>query len=160
MTSQAGYSYGTQYLKLFIYPIPRIIWPGKPMQTNRIDFAEYGNFGFVGGVLSVVGDAYMNFGWLGLVLQMALLGAFLAGLHRIYLNNRKAMAFAVPYLLGLSLLPQFFRDGEVNIFVFLYFHVLPSVFALWLAARFQAVPYRLRAMLRPVALDQPTPPVA
>jgi len=142
----AGYSYWTQNLRLFTYPIPRAIWPGKPSETNRIDLNQYGNFAWVGGVLSVVGASYMDFGWLGIIIEMALFGAVLATLHQTYLRHRNVTHVAVPYLLALSLLPQFCRDGGINIFVFLYFHVFPSVLALWVGARFRAVPQRLREM--------------
>lgn len=102
--------------------------------------------GGVGAVLSVVGASYMDFGWLGIIIEMALFGAVLATLHQIYLRHRDITHVAVPYLLALSLLPQFCRDGSVNVFVFMYFHVFPSVLALWVGARFRAVPQRLRDM--------------
>lgn len=129
-----GYSYGTQYLKFLTLPIPRVLWPGKPVgDTSRVDLAPYGNF--FGAVVTVIGDTYLNAGWPTLALGMLLVGATLGSLHRLYQNHRRLRWVAVVYALFLSLLPQFYRDGGGAIFVFIFFHVGPAAFTVWLASR-------------------------
>ena len=56
------YTYGTQYLQLFTEPIPRKLWPGKPIGAPVRFFSlnEYGNF--VGMTPTLLGDGWMSGG--------------------------------------------------------------------------------------------------
>ncbi len=119
-----GYTYGAQYLKLFTQPIPRIWWPDKPTRTSPIDLKDYGNFW--GGTTSVVGAFYMSWGWAGVTFGMLVVGTLLGLLQRAYEVNRNVTWFAVSYLLFLGVLPLFYRDGGISIFVSGFFTVLPA----------------------------------
>jgi hypothetical protein len=108
---RTGYNWFTQYERLFIWPIPRQIWHDKPVLTGRIVWMRYGNF--FGQTMSIMGDAYTNFGTVSLVLVMALYGTGLSWLFK------RAQVTASPTLFGTSAVfaiqaPLLFRDGEVG----------------------------------------------
>ena len=57
------YNWGAQYLRLLIWPIPRQIWPNKPVNTDLVDFPGYSRiFNII--TRTIVGDTYSNFGTL------------------------------------------------------------------------------------------------
>lgn len=123
-----SYTYWTQYLQLFTEPVPRIIWSGKPvgMPIKLVNLNEWGNF--VGLTKSSVGDAWMSFGYLGVVINLFLIGYFLAFLfEKLFLNGD-----VVQRVMWLMLIPfsmQLFRDGgAVTIMKFLLFASLPYIF--------------------------------
>lgn len=63
--------YGKSYLNLFTKPIPRTLWPGKPIefdtQMMRILFPTYAASG-VGFAFSAISEPLVNFGLIGVVL--------------------------------------------------------------------------------------------
>jgi oligosaccharide repeat unit polymerase len=114
---RTGYNWFSQYMRLFIWPIPRQIWPDKPVLTSRIVWMRYGNF--FGQTMSMMGDAYTNFGFASVVLVMALYGAGLSWLFK------RAQATASPTLFGASAVfaiqaPLLFRDGEVGAYYYIF----------------------------------------
>jgi hypothetical protein len=123
------YTYGSQYLTLFTEPIPRKLWPGKPVgaPVRSFNLNQYGNF--IGMTLTLPGDGWMSGGWLGLGITMAMAGGILGLLHRRFWrdsgNNMKALA----YLVGLAMLPQWFRDGGISIAKFVFWNLSPLI--LW-----------------------------
>lgn len=124
-----SYTYFTQYLQIFTEPIPRILWSEKPIGAP-IRFYELNDYGnFVGLTLSLPGDGWSNLGWLGLVITMALVGAFLGWLHRRFWANLEHPAKVLMYCVFLPLTVQWFRDGGITIAKFALFTVLPV--ALW-----------------------------
>lgn len=84
------YQYGGTYSFFLVSFIPRIIWPEKPV-TNTNTFygitygitskegAERSNFG-----ISLVGESFINFGVLGVVLVMTLQGAVFGFLESLF----------------------------------------------------------------------------
>jgi len=124
------YTYGAQYLQIFTEPVPRVLWPGKPIgePVKLVDLNEFGNF--VGLTKSVVGDAWLNLGYLGVIVNLFFLGYFLKYLYfKIYINGSNIAKISWVMLIPFSL--QLFRDGGiVTITKFLLFSFFP-VF-LWL----------------------------
>ena len=125
------FTYGSQYLQLFTEPIPRKLWPGKPIGAPVSFFSlnSYGNF--VGRTPSLVGDGWMSGGWVGLVVTMAVVGAILGWAHRWFWKNVNSNLPALFYLVGLAMLPQWFRDGGISISKFVFWNLSPLV--LWAA---------------------------
>jgi hypothetical protein len=123
------YTYGLQYLQLFTEPIPRILWPGKPTgaPVRTLDLGAYGNF--VGLTVSLPGDGWMSGGWIGLITTLSLAGWILGSAHRWFWNNRDKPMVALFYVSGLAMLPQWYRDGGISIFKFLFWTWLP--FLIW-----------------------------
>ncbi len=82
---------GATYTYFLITLIPRAIWPEKPKAGSANKFfgvnygltteegAERSTFG-----VSLLAEGYINFGWVGVTLIMALQGAFLTLLQRLF----------------------------------------------------------------------------
>jgi hypothetical protein len=125
------FTYGTQYLQLFTEPIPRKLWPGKPAGAP-IGFFNLNNYGdFLGRTVSLVGDGWMSGGWTGVAVTMGLAGALLGMAHRWFWKHAGDNMASLFYLVGLAMLPQWFRDGGISIAKFLFWNLSPL--ALWLA---------------------------
>ena len=85
------YEYGSDYYYFLVAPIPRAVWPNKPVATEsavrfEIDYgltteegAKSSTFG-----PTLIGEGYMNFGVIGSLLVMALQGAILSLLEHVF----------------------------------------------------------------------------
>jgi hypothetical protein len=124
-----AYTYGAQYLQLFTEPIPRRLWKGKPVgpPVKLFNLNAYGNF--IGLTYSLPGDGWMNGGWVGLIITMGVAGVVLGGMHRWFWQHANNNLAALLYLVSLSMLPQWFRDGGISIAKFLLWSWLPLL--LW-----------------------------
>ena len=81
-----------------------------------------------GMVITYLGEAYVNFGRLGILLLPGLLGY---ALSRFYFVAYRAPYFSVirfAYLLTACSLIQVYRDGLVSLFVFTLVNMMPLVF--------------------------------
>ena len=141
------YSYFTQWLQLFTEPIPRVLWPGKPVgaPVSLFSLNQYGNFFFYS--RGMIGDAYMSLGIPGIVLVCGVFGRL------IFKAARKLMSGGMGktgILLGIVVLPliiQWLRDGGVvQISKFLMWNSLPVL--LWGFTRRQLNKKRQSAQLR------------
>jgi hypothetical protein len=91
------YRFGRDFLVVLLTPIPRAIWPSKPVYSLG---AEYGTQ--LNTITSVtpfpIGEAYWNGGLIGVVLGMALWAGFLAALMhafgKLIVNPRWAALFS------------------------------------------------------------------
>ena len=77
------YQYGLSYFNLIAKPIPRTLWPGKPIefdtQMMKVLFPKYAEQG-VGFAFSAISEPLVNFGILGVVLFFIALGTINAKL--------------------------------------------------------------------------------
>lgn len=119
------YTYFTQYLQIFTEPIPRILWSEKPIgaPVQLINLNNYGNF--VGLTNSLAGDGWLSFGWLGVVITMALVGLFLGWLHRRFWAHISNVRIVVTYCTFAPLTVLWFRDGSITIAKMALFTLLP-----------------------------------
>lgn len=100
--SEVPYTYGSTYFLWIISPIPRSVWPDKPVVRigGLLGSAVYGTRDSNGIPPGFVGEAYLNFGWLGIPLVSLLFGAGIRqfyekiGKHS-YNDCRKMMFYAV-----------------------------------------------------------------
>lgn len=78
-----AYRYGFEYTAFFVNFVPRMVWPSKPTFSRGAVFGEV-----LGTVTSVTpfpyGEAYWDLGTAGVPLMMAVWGALLATISRIY----------------------------------------------------------------------------
>lgn len=93
--SVVPYQYGETYKHLTVALIPRAFWPDKPQANYANDFyaIEYGisneegiktsSFG-----ITLLGEGYVNFGAVGSILIMGVLGLVLAGSERVFGSQR------------------------------------------------------------------------
>ncbi|MBY6262891.1 hypothetical protein EI613_13380 [Azospirillum sp. 412522] len=127
----ATYTWFTQYLQLFTEPIPRLLWPGKPVgaPVKWVDLNDYGVFYNL--TTSLPGDGWMSAGWIGMIVTMVVVGLILGRMHRWFwtsgFRNRYAVLF---YCAFLPLCLQWFRDGNITIVKFGFFSLLPIL--LWI----------------------------
>ena len=120
------YTFGAQYLQLFTEPIPRILWKGKPIgaPVRTIDVFAYGNF--TGLTVSLAGDGWISGGWIGLMITIATVGFLLGRAHRAFWRNMDHHRLGcLLYLVGLAMVPQWYRDGGISISKFLLFNMTP-----------------------------------
>jgi hypothetical protein len=149
------YTYGGQYLQLFTEPIPRKLWPGKPIggPVGSFNLNQFGNF--IGMTITLPGDGWMSGGWIGLGLTMGIVGTILGLLHRWFWRNSGDNMRALLYLVGLAMLPQWFRDGGISIAKFVFWNLSPLLlwwFVTWIvqgaAVPVEVAKYRSGARLR------------
>ena len=126
------FTYGSQYLQLFTEPIPRKLWTGKPIGAPVALFSlnNYGNF--TGMTVTVAGDGWMSGGWIGLIITLSIIGAALGRLHRRFWKLANENLASVFYLVGLAMVPQWYRDGGISVAKFLFWNLAPLI--LWRAA--------------------------
>lgn len=90
---------GEQYVVwVLVRPIPRLLWPDKPLIPGFDHGAEVGNSG-TSLTSSVIGESYMSFGWLGVII-FGLVYGVLAGFYSHILTMRAAPNRVVLYGLG------------------------------------------------------------
>lgn len=119
------YNYFSQYLALFTEPIPRKLWPGKPAGAP-VSFFNLNRYGdFLGRTYSLVGDGWISGGWIGVVVTTAVTGVLLGLAHRWFWRNSGDPWRSLVYLVGLAMLPQWFRDGSISIAKFLFWNLSP-----------------------------------
>lgn len=144
-----GYTYGAQYLQLFTEPIPRILWKGKPVgaPVRLINIGAYGNF--VGLTVSLPGDGWISGGWVGLVLTLSSAGCLLGWAHRSFWRNTHHRLGCVAYVVGIAMVPQWYRDGGISISKFLLFTLTPVV--IWAGTSWLLGPRRVPLVSRELA---------
>jgi hypothetical protein len=140
------YTHGLQHLQLFTEPIPRKLWPRKPIgaPVRTFNLNDYGNF--LGLTPSLIGDGWMTGGWLGVTLNMSLAGLSLALLYNWFVRNLDN-PFKVSLMIVItSVLIQLYRDGSiVAMSKFLLFTTLPIFLWLFFTRFLEALRERHRA---------------
>ncbi|HLJ20538.1 MAG TPA: hypothetical protein VKU84_10080 [Stellaceae bacterium] len=123
------YTYFAQNLQLFTEPIPRILWPNKPIgePIKFFDLNDYGNF--EGLTWSLVGDGWISGGWLGVVITMIAVGYGLGRLHRWFWRGDATHFKILAYCTLLPLTVLTYRDGVISIAKFAFFTMTPLM--LW-----------------------------
>ncbi len=103
-----GYNWLSQYIRIFIWPIPRQIWDDKPVYTSLIDLSQVGNY--FGLTWSLNADLYSNFGLVSLLLGTSAIACLLARYTSKVAASTNVFLF-VSYWLVLIYLPLLYRDG-------------------------------------------------
>jgi len=122
-----NFYYGGTYLPLLTSPIPRQWWPEKPGLVDYIgDISKpWRPMKEMGMTPTFWGEAYANFGYLGIVMIPGLLAY---GLGRAYFYAYRGPYFSVArfaYLLVACNLIQVFRDGMISLVVFTFVNMMP-----------------------------------
>jgi hypothetical protein len=128
LVDKAGkFYYGRTYLPLLTLPIPRELWAGKPtlneyqweIQTTKRPMATMGM------ISTILGEAYANFGYVGIVVIPYILAHLLA---LWYFRTSSQGYYSVgrfAYLLIAANLLQVYRDGLVSLVVFALANMMP-----------------------------------
>jgi hypothetical protein len=132
------YSYFTQHLELFTRPVPRVLWPGKPVgpPVRLFNLNDHGRF--YGRTRSLPGDGWMSLGWPGVALTLAAAGALLGLGHRWLWRTRAGLYGVLAYAAVLPATIQLFRDGALlSLARFGMWMLLPVLLCWGLAALFR-----------------------
>jgi hypothetical protein len=104
------YQYGKLYSYMFITLIPRFVWPDKPSvnEANRYYQVAYGltreeNLDGVSIAVGVLTEGFINFGWIGALGVMFLLGVFFDFFQAVCFSKSSGVLWTS---LGMVLLPQ------------------------------------------------------
>lgn len=105
------YSYFTEELMLFTEPIPRILWPGKPVgpPIRMFNGLDYGNP--VGMTVSIPGMGWAGLGWIGVIFWCGGWGYTLGFIYRRFATGPQTVFQTVAYMILLSSMIVAYRDG-------------------------------------------------
>ena len=79
-----GFSYGRQLLGALLFFVPRTIWPGKPIGTGAMVISSLYRSSFTNVSMPLIGEAYVNFGVIGIVLFALAIGTASSYLDKKY----------------------------------------------------------------------------
>jgi len=126
--------YGLTYLTQLVNPIPRAFWPGKPVADAGLILARaYGAVSKSGEPTMTIapgflGEAYMNFSFLGLIVVPAAAGVIVRAWDRLLPMALRSLPALLVYSTGLA---RIYASGRsVN---FATFYGLFALFALLIA---------------------------
>jgi hypothetical protein len=87
--NEVPYFEGKSYLYLVYTFIPRVLWPGKPVASDATDLMDFGyrlrseeNTG-TKIAIGLIGEAFANFGWMGIVTVLFLQGLFFRTVNQV-----------------------------------------------------------------------------
>ncbi len=134
---KVDYLWGSTYAKFFLWPIPRTLWPEKPEGISRVVVRHFYPEIYDKGISvspTIVGEAYFNFGTLGIVIVMALFGVICQSLYAFLKKNRKNIGAIAIYA---SVAPYIFESFRGYFFecTMLYLFVGLSIFLAFYLAR-------------------------
>jgi hypothetical protein len=132
-------NYGSRYFAELVNPIPRVLWPGKPM--IGIDYAIARGQGFAGSLTKeagvgatistgMIGQGVVNFGpFFGVLAAALLMGLWAALLARQDLKGDKTGRLLL-YMLGLVLTFNLGRDITlITLYPFLFGYIMLTIWA-------------------------------
>lgn len=121
--SDADYQYGYSYYVQLVNPIPRFLWPGKPtLDTGLLMASLYGEVDRATGEAhltvspGLIGEMYLNFGWLGVIGLSALGGWLVRNWDRIAELHRASLVTMIYYFAGLATLFIMGRSFTMGMF--------------------------------------------
>lgn len=116
-TAQAMYDYGNRfhyihgwsYIAVAVNPVPRVFWPGKPIGYSKTNADNLGYARAVTMTSSWMGEAYANFGWLGIPI-VGLVAGLLMGILDVFVQRSGPLALSI--FLPLQLRWAFWVRGD------------------------------------------------
>jgi hypothetical protein len=143
------YDYFLDNFQVFTEPVPRILWPSKPVGEpfRRIWLFDYGFP--IGMTRSLPGEGWYALGWVGVLIWCGLWGHVLGSIYRGFVRGPQTTFQMACYMVFIPTLVVAFRDGALLSIVRqtgVYF----TPIAIWaLLAKYSGVPNanQLRTML-------------
>jgi oligosaccharide repeat unit polymerase len=123
-----AFSYGTQYLRLLIWPIPRQIWAEKPVYTSIVDLNDFGDFRYL--TTSLYADTYMVFGLGSVLILMFLLGGFMGKIYEKTRVGHNIYIYAF-FWVFLIYIKTILRDGGVTVVYFWIFSMIAAAILIY-----------------------------
>ena len=124
------YDYFLTNLELFTAPIPRQLWPGKPIGPPIVLYNLF-DYGFpIGMTWSVVGEGWQDLGIVGVVIWCMLGGAAWGYFYRWFARSEQTRIQVAIYAITLPLSVAWYRDGILlTIVKFPFYFLVPII--LW-----------------------------
>lgn len=106
-----AFSWFTEELQVFTEPVPRALWPGKPVgpPIQVFNLFDYGNP--IGMTVTLAGMGWAGAGWAGVVLWCGAWGFVLGWIYRRYAQGSQTAFQTIAYMTLLSSLIVAYRDG-------------------------------------------------
>lgn len=109
------YDYGLEHIAIFLRPIPRSLWPGKPLASWVRNYqAKYNGevLNSAGFSPTIWGVFFSEGGTIGIVLFSIFWGWFLGFLYRKFSSFKSDLSYLLVGILIVSLIP-IFRSGDM-----------------------------------------------
>jgi hypothetical protein len=107
------YTYFTDMLQVFTEPIPRVMWPGKPIGAPIKLFSMF-DYGFpIGATWSLPGVGWMSLGWLGVIMLCGLWGYGLGWIYRKFVESDQSAFKVAAYMCFMPIMVVAYRDGMI-----------------------------------------------
>lgn len=139
--SQLPYSLGGEHLEILMRPIPRSLWPGKPVggYMNKLGLITP-QTGFTLGISpTIFGSFYAEAGTLGVMVLALVYGWILARLVRLSTQLQPFVGLLLRAIVCASLVPLL-RGGDLpGIYAWIGMAFWPCFLVLWLKRRWLAV---------------------
>jgi oligosaccharide repeat unit polymerase len=112
-------TFGSQLSVVFLFFIPRSIWPSKPYGSGST-LAEINGQSFGNISMPYMAEGYVNFGFLGVALFMFILGVILNSLDYKFWNNKteKSTPFTIYYSMLIGLIFFIMRGDLLSSFTY------------------------------------------
>ena len=106
-----SYDYFVMNLQMFTEPVPRVLWPNKPIGAPIQNFYLFDYGRPIGITYSLSGAGWYQAGWLGVMVWCGLFGAMFGWLYNWFVRNSRNPYVIMIYALLFALALQIFRDG-------------------------------------------------
>lgn len=130
------YGWFLDNLQVVTEPVPRVLWPGKPVGAPVQLFALWDYGTPIGMTYSLPGNGWMQAGWLGIVLWTALFAWAYGHGYALFVRSDQSRFKVAIYMILLPVSLQVFRDGVLLSALRTSFFPLVPVLAWRLFARF------------------------
>jgi oligosaccharide repeat unit polymerase len=113
--AEIPYLHGDSYLQVFVLPIPRALWPTKPVDdiTTIITTFDPENSGLA---FPAFAEGYANFGFIGVALSGVLLGGVAELLHRRFASSQNLKTSVIAAVQAAVFLQLFSRGDFAPMF--------------------------------------------
>ncbi len=119
ISTHRGYLWGGTYWTELLSPIPRFVWPDKPLRFG-VEYASWHGFDTLGGGPNmspgILGEMYANFGILGVVLCSLIGGVICRAWDRLRKRYADSLPVLMFYTAGLASLFLCGRSATLAIF--------------------------------------------
>ncbi|WP_121116421.1 O-antigen polymerase [Croceibacterium ferulae] len=122
------YNYFVHNLQIFTEPIPRALWPGKPVGPPIQMYELYRYSQPLGATASIAGAGWAAAGYVGVIIWAGLFGAIFGWAYRAYVRGNGGIAATVAYMTMAAISPIMYRDGSImSILKVVQFYYIPII---------------------------------
>lgn len=107
------YTYFTELLQIFTEPIPRALWPGKPIGAPIKMFSMFDYGVPIGATWSLPGVGWMGLGWPGVIMLCGLWGFGLGWIYRKLVESDQSTFKVAAYMCFMPIMVVAYRDGLI-----------------------------------------------